>query len=283
MKKGFKKWATLGLVVVMASGLFLATGCGKSDDSESSEKTGWAAIEEAGTLNIGLDATFAPMGFMGNDGEVQGFDIDLSRAVCKLLGVEPEFKSISWDAKELELSSKSIDCIWNGMSASQERQEIFALTKKYLNNKIAVMSFDKKVVVESIEDLKNLQIGTQVDSSALEAMKASPEWDTFKDNVKEYPTYDEVMLDMKVGRTDIMVVDQVLGEYKNSLLDKDEKMVTFNFGFGDDFYAIGCRKEEPEVAEKINEALATLIENGEAAKISEKWFGKNIVILEDYE
>lgn len=269
-----KKLFALLLAVLMLSAVL--TGCGGTEKSG-----GWDYIEKKGVLVIGLDDTFAPMGFRDENNNLVGFDIDLATAVGEQLGVEVEFKPIDWDAKEMELSSKKIDCIWNGMSATEERQKTMALTKKYLNNKIVIMTMDPNVKVDSVEDLQNLKIATQADSAALEAMQANEAFDSFSANISEYPTYDECILDMQSGRMDCMVVDQVLGEYKNSKMDG--KMTVCNFDFGNDFYAIGCRKDDTGVADKISDAIGALIENGKAAEISDKWFGKDIVILEDYE
>ena len=129
------------------------------------------------------------------------------------------------------------------------------------------------------EDLANYNVGTQVDSSALETMKANENYDSFKDKVTEYKTYDQAIMDMQAGRIDCIVVDQVLGEYKSSKMD--EKMAVCDYDFGDDFYAIGFRPEDKELTNKVNEAIKATIDSGEAEKISDKWFGKNIVIFEE--
>lgn len=136
------------------------------------------------------------------------------------------------------------------------------------------------VNVKSVADLAGLKIGTQADSAALEAMQANEAWDTFKDNVKEYGTYDEAILELKAGRIDVIAVDEVLGEYKNSKMDNALSLCDFDFS--DDFYAIGCRNGETDVAAKLTDAIQQLKNSGKAAEISDKWFGKDIVICEDY-
>lgn len=277
-----KKLLMLFSCLMLTMGLM--AGCGgdaPADKGGDDAATGWAYIQEKGELVVGLDDTFAPMGFRDADNNLVGFDIDLAVATGEVLGVDVKFQPISWDAKEMELSSKNIDCIWNGMSATAERQQSMALTKKYLNNKIVIMTLDKDLAVTTAEDLQNITMATQAGSAALETMMANEAWDTFSANVTEYPTYDEALLAMQGGRVQAIVVDQVLGEYKNANMGGE--MVVADYNFGDDFYAIGCRQGETDVADKINEALQTLIDNGKAAEISDKWFGTNIVILEDYE
>lgn len=271
MKKSFVLLLT---AIICASLLF---GC----SADSNKDSGWNYVKNKGVLVVGLDDTFAPMGFRdAATNELIGFDIDLAKAVAEILEVEVEFKPIDWSAKELELSSKNIDCIWNGMSATPERQESMALSKKYLNNRIVIMALDPAVKVSSVEDLAGLNIGTQADSAALEVMQGHAAYDSFKDKIVTYPTYDEVILDLQTGRLDVMVVDEVLGEYKNTQMGSG--MTVCDFNFGDDYYAIGCRKGETDLADKLNEAIKKLIDNGKAAELSEKWFGRNIVILEGY-
>ena len=262
-------------ILIAAVFLLSLSACGKKNSL-----TGWAYIQNKGTLTIGLDDTFAPMGFRDTNGNLVGFDIDLANAVGDVLGVKISFKPINWDSKELELSSKNIDCIWNGMSATPERQAAMALSDKYLQDRIVIMTLNSNVKIESSADLKNYKIGTQADSAALELIQANADYNSFKSNVTEYDTYDEAILDMQAGRIDCIVVDEVLGIYKNDQMG--DKMTTCDFNFGDDYFAIGCRKGETDLADKLNEAIQTLIDNGKAAEISDKWFGKNIVILEGY-
>ena len=210
------------------------------------------------------------------------FFIDLANKVGEELGMNVEFKPIDWNAKEMELKAKTIDCVWNGMSVTPERKENMALSDKYLNNKIVLMALaDSDIDVTEASQLADLKIGTQVDSSALEVIKANEAYESFKDNVAEYDTYDTAIMDLKAGRVDVIAVDQVLGEYTNNNLGGEMKECTYDLG--DDFYAIGFEKSNTELRDKVNGALKTLVDNGEAAKISEKWFGKDIVTLEPLE
>ena len=272
-----KKLLVLLSVMVLLIGTFAMTGCGGSEEEAAADNS-WAYIEDKGELIVGLDDTFAPMGFRDEAGELVGFDIDLANAVGEELGVAVKFQPINWDSKEMELESKNIDCIWNGMSATPERMESMSLSYKYLNNKIVIMALDENVKVAAAEDLANYNIGTQADSAALETMKADAGWDTFAANVTEYKTYDQALMDMQAGRLDCIVVDQVLGEYKNSKLQ--EKMSVCEYDFGDDYYAIGFRAGETELTNKVNDAIKALIDDGTAAEISNDWFGKDIVVFE---
>ena len=118
------------------------------------------------------------------------------------------------------------------------------------------------------------KIGTQAGSSALEAIQKDKAYDSFKDNVKEYKDYDAAMMDMKAGRIDVVAIDEVYAIYNNK---NKTKLYESKYNFGADNYAIGFRKGDEALAKKINEALQKTVDDGQAAKISKKWFGKNLV------
>lgn len=247
------------------------TACGGKDDTKKESKD---------TLVVGLDDTFAPMGFRDAKGKLVGFDIDMAKAVGKKLNMKVDFKAIDWDSKEMELKSGSIDCVWNGMSVTPERKEKMALSAKYLDNKIVVMALNSSDIdVKDSSELANLKIGTQVDSSALAMIKADKNYKSFADNVSEYDTYDDAIMDLKAGRVDVIVVDQVLGEYANKNLDGIMKKCEFSFG--NDYYVIGFEKSNTKMRDKVNKALKELIDDGTASEISKKWFGEDIVVYEE--
>ena len=269
-----KKLTVLAMVFVLIFTMLALTGCGDKD------KEADAHAKE--TIIVGLDDTFAPMGFRDESGELVGFDIDLARAVAEELGMNVEFKPIDWKAKEAELSAGTVDCLWNGMSVTPDRIEGMALTYKYLNNKIVLMSLaDSDLDVTSADQLKDLKIGTQAGSAALEMLQANEAYDSFKDNISEYDKYDTAIMDLKAGRVDVIAVDQVLGEYTNNNLGGEMKECTYSLG--DDFYTIGCASDNTELRDKINDALKKLIDDGKATEISEKWFGKDIMVYEPIE
>ena len=179
-----KKIFAIVMAAMMVITCFALTGCG------SSEETSMTTTE--GKIVVGLDDTFAPMGFRDGDGNLIGFDIDLATAVAEKMGYEVEFKPIDWDAKEMELEAGTIDCIWNGMSVTPERQENMQLTNKYLNNKIVVMTLaDSDVTVKEAADLNDLKIATQVDSSALEMLQANEEYEN-KDKTNRIDLHVEI-------------------------------------------------------------------------------------------
>lgn len=286
-----KKYFALFLAVIFMFSII--TGCSKDNGTEANapqndkvEKddtlkpsTDYATsvddIVKKGKLVIGLDDTFAPMGFRDESNTLVGFDIDLANAVCEKLGVKAEFQPINWDAKEMELNTGNIDCIWNGMSITPEREKNMNLSKPYLNNKIIIMT-NEGVEIKTKEDLIDKQIGIQQGSAALEAVQSDELYEKLKENVVEYPTYDEVILDMKAGRLDCMIIDEIYGSYKNTKIGNIYGIAEPDFG--DDLYAIGFRKGDVELTDKISETIKQLVQDGTAKEISEKWFGANIVL-----
>lgn len=142
------------------------------------------------------------------------------------------------------------------------------------------MSTKEDVKVSSTADLEAIKFGVQAESAALKAVQAADNFAAMEANMTEYDTYDEAILDMQAGRIDAIVVDEVLGEYKNHTLGG--VMFKCEYDFGPDFYAIGFRKGETELVTKVNNAIKTLIDNGKAAEISNNWFGKDLVVFEGY-
>lgn len=250
----------ISLCLIISISIIL-TACG-----QDKSKSDWEYIKDKGTLVVGLDDTFAPMGFRDENDEIVGFDIDLAKAVGEELGIKVEFKPIDWDAKDGELKSKKIDCVWNGMSWTKDRDKSMSLSYKYMNNKIIVMSADNNINIKDSSELSNYKISTQADSSALDGLKADKNYDKFKDNIKEYKDYAAAYLDMKAGRVDVMVIDKVMGEYTYP------ELKTSDYIFMDDFYAVGFRKGDKELTAKVNEALKMIMDNGKGKEISQKWF-----------
>ena len=161
------------------------------------------------------------------------------------------------------------------MSITPEREEAMSLSQAYLNNKIVIMT-KEGVTVSAKEDLANYNIGIQAGSAALEAVTNDAVYASIQDKITEYPTYDEVILDVQAGRLDCMIIDEVYGGYKNAKLGSI--FAVSEVDFGDELYAIGFRKGDAELTQAVNDAINALIESGKAAEISEAWFGADIVV-----
>ena len=159
------------------------------------------------------------MGFRDENNEIVGVDIDLATEVCKRLGVELVVQPINWDSKELELTSGKIDCIWNGMTVTDERIEAMFLSKPYLDNRQVVI-VEEGSKIGQVSDLAGKTVGLQKGSSAREAFDANPIASQVKE-VVEYEDNVSAFLDLQAGRIDALLVDEVAGNYIISTYGKN--------------------------------------------------------------
>lgn len=227
-------------------------------------------------LIIGVDDTFAPMGFLDENNELVGFDIDMAKAVGEKLGIEVEFQVVNWDMKEQELNQGNIDLIWNGYSITDERKEKVNFSNAYLDNDQVVVTMAESGIA-SLADLAGKTVAAQTDSSAVEAMDANPDISSTFGDRPTFDTNDMAIMDMEAGRSDAVVADKVLLDYVISHKDDPSKYVILEEGLGAEEYAVGVRKEDTALLEALNNALAELKADGTAAEISTKWFGSDIV------
>ncbi len=172
----------------------------------------WTKIQQRGYFILGLDASFPPMGFLNDQNEIVGFDIDLAKAVAAKLGIEVKLQPIDWSSKEMELDNGNIDCIWNGMTINQGRLDTMYFTKPYLANEQIILTGDNSKITGKAT-LSGKVVAAQSGSSGLEAVEADT---ATKDTFKELVTYDDYVSayqDLKVGRIDALVIDSVVGYY----------------------------------------------------------------------
>jgi polar amino acid transport system substrate-binding protein len=276
-----KKKITLLLAIVLAVSLaFAAASCGKKDEADTpAADTSLTDIEKKGELVLGCDDAFPPMGFDDN-GEIIGFDIDLAKAVAEKLGVKLVVKPIVWDAKEMELTAKNIDVIWNGYSITSDRIEKVTFTKPYLNNaQMLVVRADSTIYSKA--DLNGKIVGAQTESAAESLIKEDA---AFNDSLKElriYDNYQDALNDLRASeRIDAVAVDKILIEYV--MKQSPDTFRILDESLGDEYFGIGVRNGSNALADAIDKALAELKTEGKTAEISEKWFGggQDIVITD---
>jgi polar amino acid transport system substrate-binding protein len=231
-----------------------------------------------GELVLGLDDSFPPMGYRDENNEIVGFDIDLAREVCARLGVELKLQPIEWAAKEMELSSGNIDCIWNGMSSTPERQEAMACSMDYLNNKIVFLVKDPGF--KDRQDLVGKSVAVQSGSYAEEVLEQDPQYADYYKSLKEvlaYPDYLTAIMDLQNGNVEAVLIDLVVANYQMTQIGDDSLFTIDNLA--DDLYCIGFRKEDVALRDKVNELLTEMAKDGKLEEISTKWFGENIALI----
>ena len=269
MKQIMKKMTALLLVSMLLTAL---TGCGggKAAAGDGSLQK----VLDAGELVLGLDVEFPPMGYYDENGEIVGFDIDVAQEVCNRLGIKLVKKPIDWSTKEEDLNNGDIDCIWSGMSVTPERVESMCLSEPYMKNEFIFLLLGKSEVAE-LNDLKGKAVGVQVGSTAYDSLMASDlskevEMILFDDNV-------ELLEKLKQGELDAALVDSVVAyHFVNS---QTEPYFILPDSFGEDEYAIGFRKEDQTLRDKVQQILGEMKADGSLAKISVKWFGSDITTI----
>ncbi|MGL9746991.1 transporter substrate-binding domain-containing protein [Enterococcus sp. DIV0170] len=268
----------LGMVAVLT--LVTLTACGKK---EASSTDSWKTIEEDKKVTIGLDDTFVPMGFKDEDGEIVGFDVDLAKAVFKEYGIKADFQPIDWSMKESELENGTIDLIWNGYTVTKSREKKVLFTDPYAQNE-QVLVTKKDSGITNAEGMKGKILGAQEGSSGYEAF--NNETKTLKDIVKDndatlYASFNEAMIDLENGRIDGLLIDKVYADYYLKQAGKLDAYNISSVGFKNENFAVGARKGDKELVDKINEAFKELQDNGKYAEISKKWFGEELTLPKD--
>jgi polar amino acid transport system substrate-binding protein len=243
----------------------------------TSTEDAYVLIESRGYFVVGLDDTFAPMGFRNDDDELVGFDIDLAREVALRLGLEVRFQPIDWDAKILELDAGNIDVIWNGLTITPARMEEIAFSNPYLaNRQIVIVRAESGI--DTLEDLSGAKVGVQVASAAEEAVLASASASGF-DELLRYDDYATARLELDAGLIDAIVIDEVMGRYMIAAVTNDYRVLTEDFGSEE--YGIGFRKSDVTFVTKVNEALEALAADGTAASIAVRWFGADVFLPQE--
>ena len=258
---------------MLATSTLLLAACGQEIEIETTESIVDGALKES--YIIGLDETFAPMNFRDVEGDIVGFDVDIATEIGKLNGLRFEFQPIDWVMKETELNAGNIDLIWNGYTITEERKEKVAFSDAYLENSQIIVTLNDSDI-QSKEDLAGQVVATQQASATLDAMEADETGIVEKFDGGEpilYPTFTDVFNDLESGRSDAIVVDEVLGRYIMKQKGS-EKFNVLTDNFGDEEYGVGIRKEDTALQEAINEGLVEIKENGTYDTIYQKWFAK---------
>ena len=245
-------------IVIMMS-VFVLVGCGAN-----------TAADVKQSLIMGLDDTFAPMGFNDESGTLVGFDIDFANAVSEETGIEITFQPVDWNSISLELQAKKIDVIWNGMTITEERQKSMEISAPYFEDTQAIYVLDGSAV-QQISDLADRIVGLQLGSSADIALAEDPIAEKTKE-IKKYSTNVEAFMDLKAKRIEAIVVDSVVGDY---YIAKQPGFKKLEGALAIEYFGIGMRKEDKATLTEIEAAIATLKENGTYDAIYAKWFGGN--------
>lgn len=258
------------LTVLAVAALFSIAGCKKTEKVDPVK-----ALQSRGTFVLGLDDSFPPLGFRSDSNEIVGYDIDLAKEVAKRLGVSFKAQPIDWDAKEMELETGKIDCIWNGFTITEERKNALSFSFAYLNNE-QVLVVRKDSGIKKLADMKGKTLGIQSGSSAQDAVDEE-ENKAFKAGLANIVAFKDnitALNDLKIGGVDGVVMDSIVANY--SIKQTGEPFEVVSEALANEAYGIGFRKNEPELRDEVQKILLEMQKDGTVAKISNAWFGKDI-------
>ena len=250
-----------------------------AEKKEETKTAGTTAAETAeaagGTLIVGFDQDFPPMGFVGDNGEYTGFDLDLAKEVASRLGLEYKAQPIAWDSKDMELESGNIDCIWNGFTITG-REDDYTWTTPYMANKqVFVVANDSDI--KSQADLAGKVVEVQADSSAEAALKENQDLANTFGQLLTTPDYNTAFMDLEQGAVDAVAMDVIVAGYQIKQRNADFKIL--DDSLSEEEYGIGFKKGNTELRDKVQGALEEMAADGTLAKISDEWFGEDVTTI----
>ena len=258
------------------SGKSTSASSGSSADSTSAAGTG----VEDGVFTVGFDAEYPPYGYMDENGEYTGFDLELAQAVCDLEGWELEKKPINWDSKDMELNSGSIDCIWNGFTMNG-REDDYTFSVPYVDNSQVIVVAEGSGI-ESLSDLAGKVVGVQAASAAMDLLQSEEEGgqkalaDTFG-SLNEFADYNTAFTELQAGALDALAID--IGVAKYQLNSRGEGFQMLDETLNTEQYAIGFKLGNQELCDIVNADLKKLAEDGTVNTLAEKYEIADMVSL----
>ena len=268
-----KKIVTIAAACALALGAFALVGCSGGSASSSASSSAGAEAEDFGEgfkLTVGFDNSYPPYGFIGEQGEYTGLDLDLAAAVAELNGWEFAAEPIDWDAKDALLGQGTINCIWNGFTM-EGREDSYTFSDPYmLNEQVIVVKADSGI--NSLEDLAGKVVITQIDSAALDVLEGDQA--TLADSFARLDTisdYNNAFMQLQAGNVDAVACDLSIAAYQ--MAANADAYAQLDEALSSEHYAVGFNKSEggQKLAEIVNESLASLVSSGKAKEICDKY------------
>lgn len=273
-----KKMLSLMLAGMMVVGL---CACGakkeetKADSAQVTDEVATAVADKDNEFVVGFDQEFPPMGFVDENGEFTGFDLELAAEAAKRMGMELKLQPIAWDAKDMELESGTIDCIWNGFTMNG-REDGYTWTQPYMNNtQVFVVNADSGI--KTLEDLAGKTVEVQADSSAEAALKDMPDLMSSFGTVQTTPDYNTAFMDLEMGAVDAIAMDIIVAGYQ--IEQRQNGCVILEESIASEEYGIGFKKGNEVLRDKVQAALEEMAADGTMTEISVKWFGEDVTTI----
>ncbi len=258
-----KKLVSILLMAAMAGSMLV--GCGTKGNA-----TDWEYIKNKNEMVVGI-TLYEPMNYYDENGKLIGFDTEFAEAVSDIVGVPIKFQEIEWDQKEVELKSKKIDCIWNGLTVTEDRKANMAFSKSYVvNEQVVVINKANQDKFTSLEDMDGINVCAESGSAGESAIEADPHLST--GNYLGCSAQKDALLEVKAGTCDAAVLDSTLAKAViNEDTDYSDLLILYGASLQSEEYAIGFRLEDTETVAKINAAIDELVANGKLAELGEKY------------
>jgi len=275
-----KKYLAILLGAALAFGVM--TGCSSKKTEESApkteDKTETENTSDRTQLIVGFDAEYPPYGFMDSNGNYVGFDLDLAQEVCERNGWELVKQPIDWDAKDMELDSGSIDCIWNGFTVTG-REDKYTWSDPYVDNSIVfVVRADSDIKTK--EDLAGKVVVTQADSSALTALTSEEDNDenlalaaSFA-SLEQVADYNTAFMNLESGMVDAIAVDIGVAQYQ--LNSRGDLFRMLEEPLSTEQYAVGFKLGNTELRDQVQKTLYEMVDDGTFAKIAANYADYNL-------
>ena len=263
----------IGVIFVMVLVAFLVMGtasAGLFDFLGGNNSSGNAATNDENTFIVGFDAEFPPYGYKDDSGNYVGFDLDLAKEVCKRNNWTFKAQPIDWDAKDAELESGSIDCIWNGFTING-RESDYTWSDPYIDNKQVVV-VKANSGIKSLKDLAGKTVETQKDSSALSALQGDNKTlaDTFA-TLTEVADYNTAFMDLESGACDAVAIDIGVAQYQVNSKDNPDDYSILDDTISSEQYGIGFKLGNDALKDQVQKTLDEMFEDGTVAKIAKKY------------
>lgn len=245
---------------------------------EEAAETTEAAADEKTTFTVGFDADFPPYGYVDENGDYVGFDLDLAAEVCNRLGLEVVYQPIDWDSKDMELESGAIDCIWNGFTMSDDRIDAYTWSEPYVDNsQVIVVAGDSGI--SALTDLAGKVVCVQADSSALEALNSedNAELTASFAELMQVPEYNTAFMNLESGAVDAIAMD--VGVAKYQITSRNADFVILDEKLVSELYGVGFKLGNTELRDKVQGALDEMAADGTLDEIATKWDQQDTVVL----
>lgn len=254
----------------------VSSDAAEADTTDAADAAGETGVED-GKLTVGFDQDFPPMGFKGDDGEYTGFDLELAKEVAARLGLEFVPQPIAWDAKDMELTSGTIDCIWNGFTMTG-REDAYTWSEPYMDNS-QVFVVAKDSGIQSLADLAGKVVEVQTDSSAEAALKEDADLTGTFGTLQTTPDYNTAFMDLEMGAVDAIAMDVIVAGYQMEQRDDGDSYVILEETLASEQYGIGFKKGNEALRDKVQGVLEEMAADGTMAEISNKWFGRDVTTI----